>query len=69
MKLMLDKIFIFFVLIFIDTVVYAGPNPPPPQVPPPGTPIDGGISAMIVIAIVFGIYKVYQSKIHKKTPI
>ncbi|HWR94005.1 MAG TPA: hypothetical protein VN192_02260 [Flavobacterium sp.] len=69
MKLMIDKVFILFVLIFIDTVVYAGPNPPPPAVPPPGTPIDGGICAMFVIAVMFGIYKVHQYKKYKKTPI
>lgn len=42
----------------------AAPDPPPPQVPPtpPGLPIDGSLVVLFVIALVYGLYKVYQDK-------
>ena len=40
------------------------PPPPMPPPPPPGLPIDGGIIALFVVALVYGIYKV--NKISKQ---
>ncbi len=49
---------------------FAGPTgPPPPQVPPPpGLPVDGGVVFLTIIALSYGLYKVYQHK-NKKTPV
>ena len=38
-----------------------GGTPPPPMPPlPPGLPIDGGIIALFVLALGFGVYKTYK---------
>ena len=48
------------------TFASAEPGPPPPRVPPPsGLPIDGGVVLLIIAAIAYGLYKVYQLKIRK----
>lgn len=33
------------------------PPPPPPPVPPPGLPIDNGIIVLIVLGLIYGVYK------------
>jgi len=37
-----------------------GAPPPPMPPPPPGLPIDGGIVALFVVALVYGVYKTYK---------
>jgi len=38
-------------------------TPPPPQPPPPvGLPIDNGVVIMLVLGVVYGIYKLILSK-------
>jgi len=56
--------------LFFTSLAFAGPTgPPPPQVPPPpGLPIDGGVAFLLVAALSYGIYKIYQLKINKKAP-
>lgn len=56
--------------LLVSVVAFAGPvGPPPPQVPPPpGLPIDSGVMALAVAALVYGLYKVHQFKQNKKTP-
>ena len=45
----------------------AGPTPPQPSVPPPpGLPVDGGLFSLVLIGVVYGVYKVYQFKINNK---
>jgi hypothetical protein len=57
------------VIILFGTSANAAPEgPPPPGVPPPGLPIDGGVVLLLVAALVYGIYKINQLKLHKKTP-
>ncbi len=34
-----------------------GTPPPPMPPPPPGLPIDNGVMALFIIAMVYGIYK------------
>ncbi len=60
---MLASILFFFVG-FISMAQGATPPPPMPP-PPPGLPIDGGIVALFLVALSFGIYKAYT--ISKKT--
>lgn len=44
-----------------------GLQPPPP--PPPGLSIDDNIYILLIIALLFGVYIVYESKFKTKTPI
>lgn len=41
------------------------PTPPPP--PPPGLPIDENTVILMMIALLFGIYIIYNNKIKTKT--
>ncbi|MDO8317128.1 MAG: hypothetical protein Q7T12_06365 [Flavobacterium sp.] len=36
--------------------------------PPPGLPIDENILTMMLVALLFGIYIIYNFKIKQKTP-
>ncbi len=60
---------ILSVLALCTASAYAGPSgPPPPGVPPPGLPIDGGLIALLFVALVYGIYKIFNIQLNKKTP-
>jgi hypothetical protein len=58
------KIFasILFVLIsFVCSAQLDGSTPPPPAPPPPpGLPIDSAIPALFLLALIFGVYKIYK---------
>lgn len=43
---------------------YAAPGPPPPQVPPgpPGFPLDENLFIMLILAVSFGLYKIFKAK-------
>lgn len=57
------RILLVIAVFFLSNFSFAAPDPPPPTTPPPpGLPIDGGIVAMIILAVAFGIYKIYQYK-------
>ncbi|WP_298140544.1 hypothetical protein [Flavobacterium sp.] len=43
-------------------VMFAAPDPPPPIPPPPGFPIDGWITFVVFLSLVFGLYKIYRIK-------
>lgn len=62
-KNMLASILFFFV--GLVSMAQGGTPPPPMPPPPPGLPIDGGIVALFIIALSFGIYKSF--KISRKT--
>ena len=53
---MLASILFFF--IGFASMAQGSTPPPPMPPPPPGLPIDGGIVALFVVALVYGIYKV-----------
>ena len=58
------------VLGLVSASAFAGPKgPPPPGIPPPGLPIDGSVVVLLFIAIFFGLYKINNLKINKKTPL
>jgi len=42
----------------------ANPPPPPAPPPPPGLSVDGGLIALFLLALVFGIYR--SLKLSKK---
>lgn len=60
---------ILSIIVFVGVSAFAAPKGPPPpgQPPPPGLPIDGGLAVLLVMAIVLGLYKIYQLKLNKKT--
>jgi hypothetical protein len=73
MKIVPTRILILLALIFPLADCIAAPvnNPPPPTnlpPPPPGLPVDNGIVLLLVASILYGIYKVYQFNLNKKTP-
>jgi hypothetical protein len=72
MKIVPNKTLYALVAMFSGVSAFAGPgNQAPPQPglpPPPGLPIDGSIVMLFVAAIAFGLYKIYQAKLNKKTP-
>jgi prolipoprotein diacylglyceryltransferase len=70
MKIVPNRIVYALVAMITAVSAFAGPNPngpPPPGLPPPGLPINGGVVALMVVAILFGFFKIQQLK-NKKTP-
>ncbi|WP_415034748.1 PID-CTERM protein-sorting domain-containing protein [Flavobacterium sp.] len=69
MRIVPNKILSGFAML-TTSIAFAGPTgPPPPGVPPPpGLPVDGGIVLLLIAALSYGLYKVYQFKKNKKTP-
>ncbi|PWA04572.1 hypothetical protein DB895_10690 [Flavobacterium psychrotolerans] len=61
---------ILSVLVFISASAYAAPKEPPPPgtPPPPGLPIDGDWLGLLIMAMLFGLYKIYEFKLKTKTP-
>jgi hypothetical protein len=65
----------FTLMIFVLGMINAfAANPAPPSPagkrvpPPPGLPIDENIWTMMLVALLFGIYIIYNFKIKQKTP-
>lgn len=62
------KIFILcFSFMLIGTVAYAEMAPPKPELanappPPPGMPIDGGLSLLLASGVIYGIYALKRKK-------
>lgn len=55
-------------LVFISASVFAVPKgPPPPKAPPPpGLPIDGYVFLLLIIAVLYGFYKINNLKLTSK---
>ena len=69
MKIVPNRISIILVVILLPfTSVFAAPGPPPPSLPPPppGLPLDGGLWFLLVLSLLFGIYKLRQILTIKK---
>ena len=78
MKTIVNKFVVLatFMLGFVN--VFAAPDPPMPNgrnqgtpPPPPGLPIDENLPVLLIIAILFGMYIIYNQnlKIKKSIPI
>jgi hypothetical protein len=55
----------FFFILFCSVVnsqTKIIPPEPKPAAPPPGLPIDGGLSLLLIGAVVYGAYQVKQKK-------
>ncbi len=60
---------LLILLVLLGVSAFAGPTgPPPPEVPPPGLPIDGDLILLLVSAVVYGIFKINKIQLNKKTP-
>lgn len=72
-KKIIGSLLVFFMGIM--SMVAETPPPPlksPKATPPPpprGFPIDDNIYILLIIALLFGVYIVYESKFKTKTPI
>lgn len=51
------KIHLYIALFLLIISPFAFAQGPPPPPPPPGLPIDGGLLALIIGAVGYGIYK------------
>ena len=61
------SLLLLFFLSMVTTVSAAPGDPPPPTPPPPpGLPIDNGLIFLIVIGLLYGLYKVRKYKLHLK---
>ena len=70
MKTSVNKFFVLVIYMLSLVNVYAQAPPPPPP-PPPGplageVPIDENLLALLIIAIVFGMYTIYSQSIKAK---
>lgn len=73
MKTIADKLFFVIIYLFGVTISFAAPHPPSPgskkPPSPPGLPIDENLSVVLVMAILFGIYMIYNFQLKTKAPI
>ncbi len=68
MKIVPNRKITILAVLFLSAInAFADAGPPPPSTPPPppGLPLDGGIWLLIIISLLFGCYKIYQSNIKK----
>ena len=71
MKIVPNRILCTLVAVVLNASAFAAPvpnEPPQPGLPPPGLPIDSGIATLIMAAVLFGLFKIYQLRLNKKTP-
>ncbi|MBF2707448.1 hypothetical protein [Flavobacterium soyangense] len=73
MRIIIKKFFIIIISLFGIMNSIAAPHPPNPggkkPPPPPGLPIDDGLYMLFIIALLYGIYIIYNHHIKTKTPI
>ena len=67
MKISTQIILIVFVLTGMS-VFGQGPPPPPPPPDVPAVPIGGNLFVLLLVATIYGAYKIYDLKLNKKTP-
>jgi len=54
------KTYILIVVMLLFCIVINAQGPPPPPPPQPGTPIDGGLSFLLIAGAIFGAYKLKE---------
>lgn len=73
MKNITKKFFIIIIFLIGVLGAYAVPHPPNPggkkPPPPPGLPIDDSIYLVFILALLYGIYIIYNHQLKTKTPI
>jgi hypothetical protein len=72
MKNISKKFFNLIISLLCVLNTYAIPKPPMPggkrPPPPPGLPIDDGLYLVFIIALLYGIYIIYNHLLKTKTP-
>jgi hypothetical protein len=75
MKTIVNKFFVLVTYMLGFVNVFAAPDPPMPNgkglapPPPPGLPIDENLPFLILIAILFGMYVIYNQTLKTKNSI
>lgn len=73
MRIIVKKVFIIMISLLGAMHTIAAPHPPNPGArkppPPPGLPIDDGIYIVFILALLYGIYIIYNHQLKTKTPI
>lgn len=67
-----NKISLTLILLVLSVSSNAGQGPPPPRDsrgPGPGLPLDDNIALVMILVLLFGIYKIYSFNKTKKTSI
>lgn len=69
MKIVPTRLLTLLAILFPLADCFAVPgNPPPPTPPPPpGLPADNGIVVLLIISVLYGIYRIYKFNLNKKT--
>ncbi len=60
-----NKTLLILVLFFVVSIKGMAQfvTPPPPQPPPPpGLPVDNGVVVLLVLGVIYGVYKLIYSK-------
>ena len=70
MKTIVNKFFVLVIYMLGLVNIYAAPHPPMPTgkkpTPPPGLPIDENLPFLLIIAILFGMYIIYNQTLKTK---
>jgi hypothetical protein len=73
---LIERFFLTIILFMLGVFNALADGPPAPAPtgkktppPPPGLPIDENIFILMIIAVLFGIYIIYDFKLKTKTPI
>ncbi len=73
MKTIVNKFFVLVIYMLGLVHIYAAPHPPMPtgkKPPPPrGLPIDENLPVLLIIAVLFGIYIIYNQALKAKKSI
>ena len=71
MKTIVNKFFLLVIYMLGLVNIYAAPHPPMPTSkrppPAPGLPIDDNLPVLLIIAILFGMYIIYNQFLKQKT--
>ncbi|WP_089381598.1 PID-CTERM protein-sorting domain-containing protein [Lutibacter agarilyticus] len=57
MNIKINSVLLSLFFMLFTFVAYAKDPPLPGPPPPPGNPIDGGLSFLIISGVAFGVYK------------
>ena len=72
MRIIVKKFFIVTISLLGVLEAIAVPHPPNPggkkPPPPPGLPIDDSIYVVFILALLYGIYIIYNHQLKTKTP-
>lgn len=59
-RIFASVLFVLISLVCVAQVTQEGPEPPPSPPPPIGTPIDGWIVFVLLIGLIYGVYRSFK---------